>query len=58
MSQNQAPETSTPAAEAIDPATRAAAAKALLDELHRKTQKVITENPDLLKPVPQPGTTK
>ena len=57
MSQAQTPE-ATPATQTADDATRAAAAKALLDELHRKTQKVIADHPDLLKPQPDGPTAK
>ena len=53
MSQNSKPVTpSTQAAEPVDPVTRAAAAKALMEELSRKTQHVIHNNPDVLKGVP------
>ena len=51
MSQNQTPETPTEQP-VVDAAARAAAAQALLQELHLKTQKVLTENPELLKPAP------
>ena len=51
MSQNQSPETPTEQP-VVDAAARAAAAQALLHELHLKTQKVLTENPELLKPAP------
>lgn len=53
MSQNSKPATpSTQPAQPVDPVTQAAAAKALMEELSRKTQQAIKDNPDLLKGVP------
>ena len=50
MSQNTTPPVQ--AAETVDAATRAAAAKALLDQLANKTKQAIQDNPDVLKGVP------
>ena len=51
MSQNQTSQSPTEQP-VVDAATRAAAAQALLQELHLKTQKVLSEHPELLKPAP------
>ncbi|OYT91764.1 MAG: hypothetical protein CFE43_11730 [Burkholderiales bacterium PBB3] len=53
MSQNPTPATpTTQPAESVDAASRASAAKALLEELQRKTQQVILDNPDVIKGLP------
>ena len=53
MSSNPTPANTSPeTAKAVDPVTQAAATQALLAELHRKTQIVLSDNPVLAKPAP------